>query len=109
MSINLAAYAETEALAPQLPEPEARLFAANLHDITGIAVYPHSISAVQSSLFFLGRDPGRKLLGVISAQQPILRQFSGEAAPVTVAGDERTLLLCPVSLPNTAALRSFLP
>ena len=109
MSINLAAYAETEALAPQLPEPEARLFAANLHDLTGIAIYPHSISAVQSSLFFLGRDAGRKLLGVISAEQSILGQFSGEAAPVTVAGDERTLLLCPVSPPNAAALRALLP
>lgn len=109
MSINLAAYAETEALAPQLPEPEARLFAANLHDLTGIAVYPHSISAVQSSLFFLGRDSGRKLLGVVSAKQSILRQFSGEAAPVTVAGDERTLLLCPTSPHNAAALRSLLP
>ena len=109
MSINLAAYAETESLAPQLPEPEARLFAVNLHDLTGIAVYPHSVSAVQSSLLFLGRDAGRKLLGVISAKESILRQFSGEATPVTVAGDERTLLLCPTTPPNASALRALLP
>ncbi len=109
MSINLAAYMETAALAPQLPEPEARLFAANLHDLTGIAVYPHSISAVQSSLFFLGRGAGRKLLGIISAKAPVLQQFSGEAASVTVAGDERALLLCPAIEHNAAALRSLLP
>ena len=109
MSINLAAYTETEALAPQLPEPEARLFAVNLHDLTGITVYPHSISAVQSSLLFLGRDAGRKMLGVVSAKPSILRPFSGESSPVTVAGDERTLLLCPVSPSNAAALRSLLP
>ena len=109
MSINLAAYMETVALAPQLPEPEARLFAVNLHDLTGVTVYPHSISAVQSSLFFLGRDVSRKVLGVISAKPSILRQFNGEAASVTVAGDERTLLLCPASPSNAAALRSLLP
>jgi len=109
MSINLAAYMETVALAPQLPEPEARLFAANLHDLTGIEVYPHSISAVRSSLFFLGRDGAGKLLGVISADPSVLQQFSGEAASVTVAGNERTLVLCPASSSNAAALRSLLP
>jgi hypothetical protein len=109
MSINLAAYMETEALAPQLPEPEARLFAVNLHDLTGIAVYPHSISAVQSSLFFLGREAGRKVLGVLSAKPSILQPFSGDSSPVTVAGEERMLLLGSLSPSNAAALRSFLP
>jgi hypothetical protein len=109
MSINLASYMESATAAPQLPEPEARLFAANLHELTGIEVYPHSIAAAESSLFFLGREGTGKLLGIISASPSVLGAFTGEPAPVTMAESERTLLLCPASPSNAAALRSLLP
>ena len=109
MSINLASYMESAAAAPQLPEPEARLFAANLHELTGIEVYPHSIVAAESSLFFLGRDGTRKLLGILSASPSVLGVFEGESSPVTMADSERTLLLCPATPSNAAALRSLLP
>jgi len=109
MTLNLASYIETQSLAPALPEPDARLFAANLQDITGMEIYPRSIAATKGSLFFLCRLGERKQLGIISGDAELLGDFAGDNTPITIASSDDTLLLCPLTAANAASLRKTLP
>ncbi len=109
MTINLAAYMEGDALAPQLPEPEARLFATSLHDLTGMKICARSITSIRGSLFFLGREGSKKRLGIISNDSSLLANFKGNVTPVTIAGSDKTLLICPPLSENADRLRSILP
>ncbi len=109
MTLDMKSYMDSNAPAGMLPEPEARLFAANLQECVGMEIYPRSIAAGRRSLFFLAKEGNSKHLGVISGDDAILRQFTGETAPLTVAGEERIFIVCPASPGNAAALRTALP
>lgn len=108
MTLNLASYIETQILAPALPEPDARLFAANLQDITGMEIYPRSVTASMRSLFFLCRQGERKQLGIISGNAELLRDFAGDITPITIATADHMLLIGPLTAANAAALRRVL-
>ena len=62
-------------LAPALPESTAQTVAAELSSISGLQVYPHSLTAAQNTLFFLGRSGDKKQLGyfIRHAQQQFFR------------------------------------
>jgi hypothetical protein len=109
MSLTLHAYMETTALAAPLAETEGEKLAAELSQISGLAVYPRSLAATAQSLFFLGAEGSQKYLGLLTAQSEVLEKFSGAAQAVTLAGHNLTLLRGPTGPENAAALRDFLP
>lgn len=109
MSDLLLTQLQTTNLAPSLAEAEAQSLAAELANLSGLHVYPASISAIRQSLFFLGRQGSAKYLGILSTGASPAESFSGESTAVTVAGQSLTLTLAPTSAANTAALRAVLP
>ena len=96
-------------LAPPPAEAEAEALAVELGELSGLNVYPRSISAVDNTLFFLGRQGDQKFLGVLAAGSGPAKSFSGERRPLTVDGQALTLMVGPASPDNVAALRAVLP
>ncbi|MEM7029379.1 MAG: tagaturonate epimerase family protein [Chloroflexota bacterium] len=96
-------------LAPQLPKEEAQKAAASLSEWSNMNVYPSSLSITQQSLFFFGHKDQEKFLGVLTGQQSVLDKFDGLARSVSVENNDLTVLRCPTSALNAAALRTFLP
>ena len=96
-------------LAAPLSEVQAQYVAAELKDLSGLQVYPRSITAIRKSLFFLGLQDGEKTLGILATNSGVIEQFEGEPKPVTVNATELVLKLAPTTAANAAALRSLLP
>ncbi len=109
MSTTLEQYLQQTELAAPLPESEAQSLASALGSVSGLTVYPASLTATQNTLFFLGRQGTTKRLGIVSASDALSRNFQGEVLDVTVAGQSLTLTLCETSAANAAALRAILP
>ena len=109
MSDLLLTQLKTTNLAPSLTDAETQSLAAELADLSGLQLYPASISAARQCLFFLGRQDNTKYLGILSAGAVVADTFIGESRPVTVAGQTLTLILAPTSTANVAALRAILP
>lgn len=108
MITTLSNLMQTNELAPVLPETETRQLAAELASLSGLQVYPRSITAVQRSIFFLGRRENEKYLGILSAENRPA-EFTGQQKSVSVAGQALNLLIAPANSVNAAALRSILP
>jgi len=104
---NILAYLDTAKLAPPLPKSDAQIVAAGLGQLCGMMVYPASIAAVQQAILFLARQDDQKFLGVLAATTPP-GDFAGEGKKVKVDGQSLTLLTCPTTAANAAALRSLL-
>ncbi len=68
-----------------------------LEQLTGLAVYPRSVTESSGATYFLARDVGRKLLGILGNGPGFEGKQLGE------------VLLCPLTPANTAALRDKLP
>ncbi len=110
MTTTPVTYMATVALAPALSEAEAGPMAAALEQLSGLHVYPRSITAIQNALFFLGREGERHRLGLLSAaDNPFQQEFTGQAKQVTLDGHPLQLTLCPLTAEHTAALRRVLP
>lgn len=105
----LFAQLEATELAPSLAGEDAQLLAAQLGELSALGVYIHSITAVQNSLFFLGRRSDQKYLGVLSANLSLADTFAGERLPVSVDDQTLTLIIAPTTATNAAALRRVLP
>ncbi|HID86967.1 MAG TPA: hypothetical protein EYP55_06250 [Anaerolineae bacterium] len=77
----------------------------NLEHLAGLTIYPRSVVTVDGTTFFLARDEGGKVLGVLGDGSTKLATgaagFEG-----TRQGD---VLLCPLTPANAAALRERLP
>ena len=100
---------ESVNLAPALPEIEAQSIAAELNELTGLQVYPRSITAVQQALFFMSAQRDKKSLGILTADPGVINQFEGETSTVTANSTELVLKLAPTTAANAAALRNLLP
>jgi hypothetical protein len=67
-----------------------------LERITGLKVFPRSVTETETTTYFLARDAGHKLLGIIGESKGFEGERRGEA------------LLCPLTSTNAAALRQQL-
>jgi hypothetical protein len=67
-----------------------------LERITGLKVFPRSVTETETTTYFLARDAGYKLLGIIGESKGFEGERRGEA------------LLCPLTSTNAAALRQQL-
>ena len=68
-----------------------------LEQLTGLTVYPHSVTQTDDATYFLAHDAGQKRLGILGD----VVGFEGEQQ-----GD---VTLCPLTTANAAALREKLP
>ena len=83
-----------------------------LSHLTGLTVYPRSVTEHKGTLFFLARRDRDKILGLISLDRSILAAFTGQEREVRLNGDDgelATLKLCPTDHGNATALRAALP
>ncbi len=96
----------TQGLAPALPEDIAHAWAASLGRMSGLSVYPRSLTVADGALFFLGRREDGKWLGVLSREGR--EPFDGTAQTVVVEGAAYVLQVCPTTPANAAALREAL-
>jgi tagaturonate epimerase len=92
------------------PAPEDAIrVARESGEACGLEVYPRSVTAARSSLFFLGRRGGRKLLGVLSSDAGVRAVFDGAETAVRVNDAPPALKVCETTRANAEALRAALP
>lgn len=109
MTTSASSYMNTSEMAPPLPLAEAQSLAAEIGRLSGVEVYPLSITAIQHSLLFLGRRDGKKFLGVLSANPSVSDQFSGQKKSVALDDKPFTLTLAETSASTASALRAIAP
>jgi hypothetical protein len=68
-----------------------------LEQLTGLTIYPHSVTEVQGVTCFLSREAQGKRLGILGDASGFKGEWQGE------------VLLCPLTSANAAALREKLP
>lgn len=107
MATSLLNYLNHQELAPALPGDEAAIVASELSRVSGLSVYPRSITVVQNSILFLGNQDGQKQLGALSVSGSALK-LPAQARKVTVDGTELSLTLCETSPEAATALRLML-
>jgi hypothetical protein len=97
---------KSSGLSARLKGDDAAQVASFLGDLSGLRVYPRSITAGQNTVFFLGRRGSTKSLGIVSAASASLAGFQGSSQTVQVDGQSLTLALCEANAANASALRS---
>lgn len=104
-------YMDTVGVAPPLPEAEARRIAGELGQLSGLAIYPRSITAAQQALFALGRRKltEEKYLVFVSPKRVPDERFIGRFIQVNFSGVSMTSAACTTTPANAAALRDVLP
>lgn len=109
MATSLLSYLNHTELAPALPSDEATLVAAELSRLSGLAVYPRSITVTRNAILFLGREGTRKQLATLAATSWTLYVPQARVQKVTVEGTELDLTICDTTPEAAAALRATLP
>jgi tagaturonate epimerase len=109
MSFDWVSYSQTAGLAEPLPLAEAESAVQMLGQISGVVVYPLSLTAVGGALYFLGRQGDKKLLGVLSLNAEPLAGLEGTTSAVAAGGQAGQLLLGDCNAANATALRARLP
>ncbi|MGH9353295.1 MAG: tagaturonate epimerase family protein, partial [Terriglobia bacterium] len=107
MTTSMSSYMNTSDTAPPLPLAEAQSLAIEIGRLSGLEIYPRSITAIQHSLFFLGQRDGKKFLGVLSANSVLSNRFTGQKKPVTLEGKPFTLTIAETSASTASALRAI--
>jgi hypothetical protein len=103
--MTLSQYTNSTDLAPALPEAEQ--LATELSSLSGLQVYPRSLTATNHTLFFLGRKDEQKQLGILSGSNELSRKFSGTQHAVSIDGNALTLTVCDTNASHAAALRAI--
>jgi len=93
-------------LADPLAEDAAAQLASTLSGLSGLQVYPRSITCARNAVFFLARSGSNKSLGIISAASTPPGDFQEASQTVNVDGQLLTLTLCETTPQNAATLRS---
>jgi len=100
---------ETKGLFPPLPKDAGEELAYTLAEVSGMHIYPLSITALRGVILFLGRQERTKWLGLLYRDaSPDAIRFSGEEREIEL-NQLLTLRLCPTDHANAAALRCTLP
>ena len=107
MTTQITNYITTAGLAPALEAGEAAEAADQLSQLTGLAVYPASITAAEGALYFLGQRGDLKFLGVVTPEAAT--PFEGQNNEIAIEGQAFHLTLGPTTAANAAALRDRLP
>ncbi|HEY52623.1 MAG TPA: hypothetical protein G4N94_04125, partial [Caldilineae bacterium] len=107
--MNLDHLLSTKDLIPPLDYTETQIWARQIGDWTGLAIYPRSIAVAHHALFCLGRDTEEKRLVILSQHAPVATEFAGEDRIVQFGGDNLALKQCPTSAANVQALHRALP
>ncbi|MCB0176561.1 MAG: hypothetical protein KDJ97_39040, partial [Anaerolineae bacterium] len=81
--------------------------AEQLSQLSGLAVYPASITAADGSLYFLGQRGDLKFLGVVTGAATT--PFEGQNSEIAIEGQTFHLTIGPTTAANAAALRDRLP
>ena len=104
---DLASYLNGWELQSSLSPDESRSLAADVGQLSGMEVYPRSLTAARRTLFFLGRREGKKLVGALSeAPQDHL---AGQRTKAHLDGQTLTLTISDASPVAAAAIRTALP
>ena len=90
-----------------LPHEVAEFWAAKLGEMTGLRVYPRSITPWDGTLYFLGRRNDGKWLGILSTGG--VDAFDGTAQTVIIDRTPYVLQVCPPHSANARALRERIP
>ncbi|MBO0721640.1 MAG: hypothetical protein J2P41_12505 [Blastocatellia bacterium] len=106
MTSDLFAYLNNEETAEPLPADEAEAYAKYLGEATRQDINPLSLAVAERTLFFLGKSGGRKRLGVISAQETLFAEFSGETSDLSLGDRRLHMKLCETTAANAGLLRS---
>jgi len=109
MSSTLLNYFDSVTLMPPFLEAETQSLTSELARLSGMQVYPRSVTAIQQSLLFLGKQSGEKCLGVLSTKTSPITGLTGQTNTVTVDQTNLYLTIGPTSPSNAAALRKTLP
>src|SRR5262245_38902336 len=99
----------TSDLVAPFNEERAGLLTEVLDRMTGLHVYKRSITVTRESICFLGRNGVKKSLGLISDDQNLLGNFNGASSEIRLEDQPKTIILCPTTSANAAALRASLP
>ncbi|MBL8204905.1 MAG: hypothetical protein JNM09_11805 [Blastocatellia bacterium] len=105
--MTLLQYLNSSNLAPALPEAEAQSLAAELGNLSGLQVYPRSLTTTSNTLFFLGRKDDQKQLGILSSSDALSSKFSGTSSAVSLDDAALTLTVCDTNASNAAVLRTI--
>ncbi len=109
MSTVLNRLLTSQGLEPHLTETDQTAVVSDLEILSGLRVYPRSITAKDGSIFFLGDRDGTKLLACLSKGQGLAQNIPGESMKVEADGDELSLRLCATSDAAANGLRGILP
>lgn len=109
MSSDWLSCLQSEALAAPLSVADGEVAAQALGELTGLAVYPLSITTAQRRLYFLGRKGTEKCLGVSARNAADLSGFEGTVSTGSLNGEVLQVLIGATSAANAAALRGSLP
>ncbi len=90
-----------------VPADVTEFWSSRLGEMTGLHVYPRSLTPWTGALYFLGRRSDGKWLGILSPGGQ--NAFEGTSQTVMVDRSPYVLQLCPLTHPNARALRNALP
>jgi len=100
---------DTVQLAPAMDDQQGRLLADILGAVTGISIYPRSITALDHCLFFLGNRKGEKCLGIVSPKPGLVDRFEEPEHEIALEGMKVRFRMGPTTSRNAAWLRKTLP
>ncbi len=109
MTNSLLSLLEAQEIAPALPLDQARLAAAELGRLSGLDVYPRSITACSHSIYFAARKGVEKLSGIARADAMSTSPLAGTTRQVMTGNATLFVTECPTTSSNAAALRKILP
>jgi tagaturonate epimerase len=112
MSTVLNRLLNSRGLEPQLTETDEAAAVDDLEILSGLRVYPRSITAMDESILFLGKnvDDGGKWLACLSIGPGLAEEIPGESLKVEADGNNLSLRLCATSQASVAnGLRKILP
>jgi hypothetical protein len=96
-------------VAPPLNENDADQAAEFLGNLSGLKVYPRSITAIDQSVVFLGKREGNKHVGVLSLPNKAALHITGEVSDLNLGGQTCKLIVGETSHENAQVMRALFP
>jgi tagaturonate epimerase len=107
---KLADLLKSSGLAAKSTPAEARTLRTALNKLSGLEVYPASVTGVDGAVLAMAREGlDRRLLVLAPAGNAVLGRFVGQDRGVEVGKTKQSLRVCPLDAANAASLRQVLP